>query len=416
MAEDTENKTNAAAPAETAEKKPEAATPEVALPDPAKLVVSSSPHVHAGGGIKKVMWLVILSLLPACGAGIYYFGLPALEVIILCVVSCVGFEMIFGRMIGHPDAWKDGSAVVTGMILAMNLSAGIPWWVCVLGGLLAIGLGKMVFGGIGHNPFNPAIVARVGLLIGLPALMTTWVPPKDYSYMLDKDAWFFAPSTIKRLKDSGVKDIPFSGELKMKGAKGELEAVTCATPLGIAGMKAEMAKSSGKRLSGDPFAAIANPEAYKRYFWGDVGGCLGETSVFWLLIGAAILFAFGIIRWWIPLSFIGTVAAFTAAVHAASPTLTPGPLFHILTGGVVLGAFFCATDMVTSPMTRLGGILFGVGCGIITCCIRIWGSYPEGVSFSILFMNALVPLIDRWTVGKPFGYRPPPKEDGGKKE
>jgi electron transport complex protein RnfD len=229
--------------------------------------------------------------------------------------------------------------------------------------------------------------------------------------MLDEDAWFFAPSTLKQLDVSTGSEIPFSGELKVKGSKGELEAVTCATPLGVVSLKREMAKDSDIKEGKDPFAAVANPEAYKRYFWGDVGGCLGETSVFWLLIGAALLFAFRIVRWHVPLSYVGSVALFTWLIHSVSPGTTPGPLFHVLTGGVVLGAFFCATDMVTSPMTGLGGIIFGVGCGIMTCCIRIWGNYPEGVSFSILFMNAFVPLIDRWTVGKPFGYRPPPPKE-----
>ncbi len=375
---------------------------EVKLPDPRKLVVSASPHAHGGGGVKRIMWTVVAALMPACAAGIYYFGLPALEVLVICVVSCVGLEALFCRFTGNPQAWKDGSAVITGLLLAMNLSAGVPWWLCLVGALLAIGLGKHIFGGLGHNPFNPALVARVGLLLGFPALMTTWVPPKDMSYMMNDQAGFFAPSTLKELRAKGIREVPFSGDL---------DGITCATPLGIVSLKTEKARTEGgkgkAKGAANPFVAIANPGAYKNYFFGNVGGCLGETSALFILLGGLILFAFGIIRWQVPFAFLGTVALFTFIAHSANPSLTPGPEFHLLTGGVLLGAFFIATDMVTSPMTGLGGFIFGVGCGVVTCSIRIWGNYPEGVSFAILFMNALVPLIDRWTVGKPFGYRPP---------
>ena len=370
----------------------------VRLPDPEQLVISTSPHIHGGGSISRIMLIVILSLLPACGAGIYYFGLPAIEVLLLCVVSCVGVEMLWCRIAGSKQTWRDGSAVVTGLLLGMNLSAGVPWWICVIGGVLAIGLGKQIFGGIGYNPFNPALVARVSLLIGFPKIMTTWVAPRDFGYMLNEKAGFLASPAIDKLKDFGASHLPFSGTI---------DGVTCATPLGIVNTAAEMAKDAGDKLGADPFAAIANPTVYQHYFWGNVGGCLGETSVFFLLVGAAVLFAFKLIKWHIPAAYVGTVALVSFIVHSVDPTLTPGPLFHILTGGLVLGAFFMATDMVTSPMTGKGALLFGVGCGLITCAIRIWGSYPEGVSFSILLMNALVPLIDRYTTGKPFGYRKP---------
>lgn len=374
----------------------------VRLPNPEQLIVSTSPHLHGGGSISKIMLIVIISLLPACGAGIYYFGLPALEVLLLCVISCVGLEMLWCLIAGSKQTWKDGSAVVTGLLLGMNLSAGVPWWVCVIGGVLAIGLGKQIFGGIGYNPFNPALVARVGLLIGFPKIMTTWVVPRNFSYMLNAKSGFLANPAIDKLKDLGSGHLPFSGTI---------DGVTCATPLGIVNTTAEMAKDAGTKLTVDPFAHIANATMYHNYFWGNVGGCLGETSVFFLLVGAAILFAFKIIRWRIPIAYVGTVAVITYIAHTANPALTPGPLFHVLTGGLILGAFFMATDMVTSPMTNNGAVIFGIGCGVITCCIRIWGSYPEGVSFSILLMNAVVPLIDRYTTGKPFGYiKPAPQQ------
>jgi len=229
----------------------------------------------------------------------------------------------------------------------MNLNAGVPWWVCILGGILAIILGKQLFGGLGYNPFNPALVARVGLLIGLPEIMTTWNATKSMS----------------------------------------ADVVTTATPLGMDAAETTI----GSLLT------------------GNVGGCLGETSGIALLIGGAILIAFKLIKWQVPLAYIGTVFAITGVAHLISPDTTYSPVFHVLSGGLLLGAFFMATDMVTSPMTKKGALIFGLGCGIMTSLIRLWGSYPEGVSFSILFMNALTPLIDRGTIRKPFGFVAPVK-------
>ena len=358
---------------------------EIRLPEPDKLIVSSSPHIHSGGSINKIMLIVILSLMPACFAGVYYFGISALLVLIYCTVASVGIEAIWNKLAGKPQTWKDGSAAVTGILLGMNLSAGVPWWTCILGSALAIILGKQLFGGLGYNPFNPALVARVGLLIGLPKIMTTWVVPKDFSYM-EKAGGFFNAAQLQNLDQFANKTIPFTAKI---------DAITCATPLGIASTATGSA----------PFAGIQSHEALVNYFWGNVGGCLGETSAIALIIGGVILLAFKLIKWYIPVSYIGTVFVLTAILSHFYPTLTPGPMFHLLAGGLLLGAIFMATDMVTSPMTKKGALIFGFGCGIVTTAIRIWGSYPEGVSFSILFMNALVPLIDRFTIGKPFGFR-----------
>jgi electron transport complex protein RnfD len=228
----------------------------------------------------------------------------------------------------------------------MNLSAGAPWWLCLLGSLLAIGLGKQLFGGLGFNPFNPALVARVALLIGFPSLMTSWVAPQPGRWLA-------------------------------------CDALSGPTPLG----------AQGRAVAG-----IGD------LFWGQVGGCLGETSAFALLLGGAFLLIRRLIKWQVPASFIGAVAVIAGIAHHVRPDLTPPALYHVLAGGLMIGAFFMATDMVTSPMTAHGALIFGCGCGIVTSVIRIWGGYPEGVSFSILFMNALTPLIDRYTIGKPFGY------------
>ncbi len=317
----------------------------IQMPDPSRFVVSNSPHTRDNQSINKIMFTVVLAMLPACLVGIWFFGFAALKVLLLCTVSCVVIEEGWNKLMKRASTWKDGSAILTGILLGMNLNAGVPWWVCVIGGVLAIILGKQLFGGLGYNPFNPALVARVGLLIGFPAIMTTW-------------------NTTR-------------------GA----DVITTATPLGMEPGTASL----GGLLS------------------GNVGGCLGETSAIALLIGGAILLACKLIKWQVPVAFIGSVFVITGVAHLISPETTHSPVFHVLSGGLLLGAFFMATDMVTSPMTKKGALIFGLGCGIMTSAIRLWGSYPEGVSFSILFMNALTPLIDRSTISKPFGYVAPVK-------
>lgn len=317
----------------------------IQMPDPARLVVSNSPHIRQGDDIRKIMFTVVLAMLPACLAGVWFFGLAALKVLLLCTVSCVVIEEGWNRLIKRESTWKDGSAILTGLLLGMNLNAGVPWWVCILGGILAIVLGKQLFGGLGYNPFNPALVARVGLLIGLPEIMTTWNPTRTMA----------------------------------------ADVVSTATPLGM-----------------DPGASEVMD-----MLTGNIGGCLGETSAAALLVGGAILIIFRLIKWQVPLSFIGSVFVITGVAHWINPAEYHSPIVHVLSGGLLLGAFFMATDMVTSPMTKKGALIFGLGCGVMTSLIRLWGSYPEGVSFSILFMNALTPLIDRVTINKPFGYIAP---------
>jgi electron transport complex protein RnfD len=262
----------------------------------------------------------------------------------------------------------------------------------LIGAFLAIWLGKQVFGGLGHNPFNPALVARVALLIALPKYMTTWVPTR---FMNDNVA--------------GYAQKLFTPEAWNNVLCEQLDGVTCATPLGVVGTTEKVIKGAE-----GVFANVANTEAYQQYFLGNMGGCLGETSAVALLIGFVLLLVFKLIKWQVPVFYVGTVAVFTAIINYFFPGVTPPPLFHILTGGLLLGAVFMATDMVTSPMTKKGAVIFGIGCGVITSVIRIWGNYPEGVSFAILFMNALVPLIDRYATKKPFGYHVREKKEGAK--
>ncbi|OGV34086.1 MAG: hypothetical protein A2020_01035 [Lentisphaerae bacterium GWF2_45_14] len=362
-----------------------------------ELVVSSSPHVHDNQTVRKIMLTVLLALVPSCLCGIYFYGINALMVIIYCVVFSVAVEVLWCRIAGKKtDTWKDCSAILTGVLLAMNLSAGIPWWVCLIGAGIGIGIGKQIYGGLGYNPFNPALVARVALLVAFPKLMTTWVPSR---FMTENPVYdkiiTYAPSA-EQLKG---KVIPFLSNT--------CDSITCATPLGVV---KELSKSGVHNVSA--FDAVSNTPMYWDYFFGNMGGCLGETSVLALLAGGIFLIAMKIIKWHIPVTYIATVAIFSAAIHAANPAITPGPLFHVITGGLFLGAFFMATDMVTSPITKKGMIIFGIGCGIITSLIRIWGNYPEGVSFSILLMNAVVPLIDKFTVTVPFGYKAAEKKVG----
>jgi len=360
------------------------------MPNPQELIVSSSPHIHSKQGeIWKIMLWVLIALMPAAFAGVWFFGLNALKVMVFCVVFSVGFEMIWCKIEGKPlGTVKDLSAIVTGLLLAMNLSAGVPWWICLIGAFIAIGLGKQVFGGLGSNPFNPALVARVALLVAFPKLMTSWIPTRQ---MLENpNCELFSNTAMQAIR------------------LGKFDGITCATPLGWAREAKAVVQTtdmSALEVGIQKFFPVANGDALWNAFIGNIGGCLGETSALALLIGGILLISLKNIKWQVPLSFIGTVAIFTGIVNYFAPTVTPEALFHVLTGGLFLGAFFMATDMVTSPMTTKGAVIFGVGCGLITCLIRIWGGYPEGVSFSILIMNALVPLIDRFAKKIPFGYK-----------
>jgi len=324
---------------------------EIKLPEPGTLIVSSSPHLHESSTIPKIMLQVIVCLAPVIAASIWFFGLHALRVIVLCTAFSMLFEYLWCKLMKTRNTVTDWSAAVTGIILALNLPPLSQWWICAVGAFISIIIAKEVFGGLGQNPFNPAAVGRVALLVGFTGPMTTqWIVP---------------------------------------------DAATGATPLTLA--KTYLGNA-------DKMASLEVPDVMWNYFFGNMGGSLGETSAIAILIGAVGLFAFRLIRWEIPLGIICSMAVFTWIVHTGSPATTPGPLFHLLTGSALVGAFFMATDMVTSPLTRSGCLIFGAGIGIITCVIRIWGGFPEGMSFAIVIMNALVPLIDRFCYKRPFGW------------
>lgn len=301
------------------------------------------------------MRAVVYSLLPACGVAIYFFGPSALSVLLIATLGCVAVEAVCQRLMGQPVTITDGSAVVTGVLLALNLPPTSPWWLTLLGAVIAIVVGKQVYGGLGSNPFNPALVARVVLLISFPVQMTTWSAPAPIGSGLD--------------------------------------LVTTATPLGEWKNAVLLTGQMPKAMQGD----------LTSYFLGNMPGCIGEVSGLALMIGAAYLFYRRILTWHIPATYIGSVVVLSGLFWLIDPTKYPHPVFHLLTGGLILGAFYMATDMVSTPVTIRGMMVFGIGCGVLTVLIRLFGGYPEGVSFAILLMNAATPLIDRYTRPKTFG-------------
>ncbi|KGK87495.1 RnfABCDGE type electron transport complex subunit D [Clostridium sp. HMP27] len=298
--------------------------------------VSSSPHIRAKDTTQSIMRDVVIALLPATAAGVYFFKLQGLLVILASVLSCVAAEYIWQKATHRKVTISDLSAVVTGLLLAFNLPASVPLWLPVIGGFVAIIIGKQFFGGIGQNIVNPALLARAFLLASWPVAMTTWT----------------------------------------------LDGSTTATPLAF--------------LKG--IEATGQAPSLMNVFIGNVGGCIGETSALAIILGAAYLFAKRIIDWRAPVTFIATTFIMTAIAGRSA-----NPVYELFAGGLMLGAFFMATDYATSPITPRGRIIFGIGCGVITGLIRIFGGYPEGVSYSILVMNLFVPLIERWTVPRTFG-------------
>jgi len=323
------------------------------------LTVSPSPHVHSGDSVKKNMYGVIIALLPAFAASLYYFGIGAVIVSLTAVLSCVFFEWAIQKfLLKKETSIMDGSAALTGLLLAFNMPSNLPIWIIIIGSLVAIGIGKMSFGGLGNNPFNPALVGRVFLLISFPVQMTLW--PK-----------------------------PIVSQMHY------LDAETGATPLSV--MKEGLA--NGETVS----ALMDKIPSINELFFGAMGGSAGEVAAAALLVGLIFMLLKKIITWHIPVAVLGTIAVFTGILNLVSPELYAGPLFHLLTGGVMLGAIFMATDYVSSPMANKGMIIFGIGIGIITVVIRVFGAYPEGVSFAILIMNGFVPLIDKYVKPKRFG-------------
>lgn len=325
------------------------------------LNVSGSPHVYTDNSVSKIMYGVVYAMVPALLVSIYFFGLDAIRVTVMSVVMCLLVEYLIQKyLLKTAVTITDGSAMITGILLAFNVPSNLPWWIILIGAIVSIGVGKMSFGGLGKNIFNPALVGRVFLLISFPVQMTSWPIPKPL------------------------------------GGTALTDAVTGPTPLGI--MKEGLA--AGRTVQ-DIMPEI--PNYIQQMMVGFQGGSLGEVSAFALILGAIYMLIRKIITWHTPGAYIGSVVLFSGILWLIDPTLYVDPLFHLITGGMMLGVFYMATDMVSSPMSARGQLIFGAGAGILTILIRVFGAYPEGVSFAILIMNAFVPIIDRSFKPKRFG-------------
>lgn len=314
--------------------------------DDTKFIVTATPHVRSKESTSSVMRDVLIGLTPASLMGIYYFGLRALMIIAVSVASAVFFEFLFQKIMKKKVTISDLSAAVTGLLLALNMPVSSPVWMPIVGSAFAIIIAKQLFGGIGQNFINPALAARAFLLGSYPAQMTAWTTPSG-----------------------------FTGE-----------AITTATPLALL-------------KSGD----LANLPSLTDTALGNIGGCIGETCAIALILGGLYLLYKKVINWRIPVTYIVTVFVMTALISRNGIKM---PVYELMAGGLMLGAFFMATDYASSPVTPKGQLIMGVGCGVLTALIRIFGAYPEGVSYSILIMNLVVPLIDRYTKPKIFGALP----------
>lgn len=319
-----------------------------------KLLISPSPHLHNNDSIEKNMYGVLIALIPAFICSVLFFGMGAVIVTLTSVVACLIFEYLIQKFLlkCQPSVF-DGSAIITGVLLAFNVPSNLPVWIVIIGALVAIGIGKMSFGGLGCNIFNPALVGRVFLLISFPVQMTTWPKPLGL-------------------------------------ASSYIDAETGATPLAIL----KEALKNGQSVT--EVMSSGNIAGYREMFLGNMGGSLGEVAAIALLVGFVYMLFRKIITWHIPVTIFATVFVFSGILYLCNPEHFVSPVFHLLSGGMMLGAIFMATDYVTSPMAVKGMVIYGIGIGIITVIVRVFGAYPEGMSFAILIMNGFTPLINRY--------------------
>lgn len=319
------------------------------------LTVSPSPHIHSKDSTQKIMLRVVYAMIPIMIWSVFVFGLDALRVGAIAIISCIAFEYLIQKyLLNVKPSVDDGSALVTGLLLAFNVPSNIPWWIIVIGSMVSIGIGKLSFGGLGKNIFNPALVGRVFLLISFPVQMTTW--------------------PVNKLSN--------------------IDAVTSATPLSL--IKEGI-------TNGTPISQIQGLPGIDDMMLGIGGGSLGEISALLLIIGGLYMLWKKVITWHIPVSILLTVVLISGIFWLINQEIYINPIYHLVTGGLMLGAIFMATDMVSSPMTPQGQIIYGIGIGIITISIRMFGAYPEGISFAILIMNAITPLINNYAKPKRFG-------------
>lgn len=335
------------------------------------------PYTHEKSSVSRTMVWVMIALTPATIFGIYQFGLPALWLFSICLLACVVTEAACLYIAGKPvrPYIFDGSAILTGWLLALTLPPWAPWWIAVVGALLAIIVGKQVFGGIGQNLFNPAMVARVALLISFPLEMTTWVTPQP----------LFSENT-----PGFVESLRITFELQS-----DFDAVSSATILGY--IKTELGQGAMlTQMMNDSFSVFD-------FAFGSVAGSLGETSALLILAGGLLLLYLGIISWHIPVSMMLTIALLASLFNLVAPETYPPALYHLLSGATMLGAFFIATDLVTSPVTKTGQLIFGAGCGVLVFIIRTWAGYPEGMAFAVMLMNGFTPMIDHYIKPRIYG-------------
>ncbi len=330
-----------------------------------KLIVSPSPHQLGTNSVTKLMYGVIIALLPALLVSVYFFGLGAIVVTMTSILACVAFEYLLTRfLLKKEPTLTDGSAIITGLLLAFNVPSNLPIWIILIGAFVAIGVGKVSFGGLGNNVFNPALVGRVFLLISFPVQMTSW--PKAVA-----------------LTD---------------GFAGYTDVTSGATPLAL------LQEGIRNKETVDTILQNADmPINYMQMLIGNMGGSLGEVSAIALIIGLIYMLMKKIITWHIPVAVLGSATILSGILWLVNSNLYADPVFHLLTGGMLLGAIFMATDYVSSPMSKSGMLIFGVGIGLLTIVIRIFGAFPEGMSFAILIMNAFVPLINMYFKPKRFG-------------
>lgn len=325
------------------------------------IIISASPHVHSARTSKKVMYDVLYALIPAFLVSIYVFGISALILTSVAVISCIVFEYIIQKYLLKTEVTiTDGSALITGILLAFNLPSNLPIWMIIVGALIAIGVAKLSFGGLGYNIFNPALIGRVFLLVCFPVQMTSWPTAVENNLSL-------------------------------------VDAVTGETTLGI--IKEGL-------MYGETMSTISDQlPSTMELFLGITSGSAGEMSALALLLGGVFLIVRKVITWHIPITILVTMAVMTGIFWLVNPEQYASPIIHLLSGGAILGAFYMATDLVTSPMTKKGMIIFAIGIAVITVVIRLFGAYPEGVSFAILIMNAFVPLIDKYFKPRRFGNK-----------
>jgi electron transport complex protein RnfD len=334
-----------------------------------RLVVAVSPSIRDSVSTTTIMWGVVVALIPSLAISLYFFRTRAAIILLVSSLTAIGMEALFQRFNRQKITVTDGSALITGLLLAYNLPPGVPLWIPVVGSAFAVIVAKQLFGGLGYNFINPALAGRAFLMASWPEIMThRWMPTAN-------------------------------------GVLSGIDAMTTATPLGTLKEATRVLTDPGStavqlETAGQALEQLSSSPSLVNLLWGNVGGCIGETSAIMLIIGASYLLFKRYMDWRIPLSYVGTVALLSWLIPSGVT-----PLFHLLSGGLILGAFFMATDPVTSPITQRGRWIFGLGCGVITFVIRRWGGYPEGVSYSILLMNCATPLIDKLTKPKRMGER-----------